>query len=112
MVWIKSFDPGSCGTMRDIRDARLSRAQRLTGRATELGRAEARSDFRLLRERYPGRLLPTHNPDQGTGLARRSPGHQARRPPGRVWPPGSPPATVESTRKYNEKNGGEPRAIP
>ena len=74
------FDPGYSGTTRDILDARLSRAQRLTGRATALGRAEARSDVRLLRERCPGWLLPTYTPDQGTRLARRSPGHQARRP--------------------------------
>ena len=46
---INDFDLGYPGTRRDMRDARLVRAQRLSGRVTELGRAESRSDQRLER---------------------------------------------------------------
>ena len=66
---IESFDPGSCGTTRDNRDAD--------------GRAEARSDGPPSAGGSPGNA----HPDHGTRLARRSPGHDAPSRRGRVSPP-------------------------
>ena len=84
----------------------LARAQRLTGRATELGRAEAR--FRRPWEGCPGRLSRAPHPDHGNRPARRSPAYRRHLAPDVSRLLGAAPATVEIARHSQKKLGAAP----
>ena len=91
---------------------RRSRAQQLTGRATGLGRAEARPDAHLLREGCPRKLSRSAHPgprNPARETITRTPA--ATSPPARLTSPAPRPWPLKSPES-REKIGGKPQAIP
>ncbi len=89
---------------------RLARAQRLTGRATALGRAEARSAVRGRGVPGGSHVRPTRTTETGSRDDHADPGRHLAPDVSRLL--GAAPATVEIARHPQKTTLGCARAIP